>query len=158
MFVALFLEFNEDEHHVCHASIGSEATLALGEVFSDDRWYEPVEHESGEYFASDEEQGDSPEIEAVRLFTLVLVQDYDDGITVILWQLVLLPAADQKIVKPDMEHQTAVLSDFGGMPSTPAALQPRRPAMASLLLLFIILHLFVSLRVGGLSSSCLRGS
>ena len=30
LFLAYFLELMEDEHFICHASVGSEATLALG--------------------------------------------------------------------------------------------------------------------------------
>ena len=40
------------------------------------------------------ESGDSPIIGVVRLFTVVLVQTYVDGVATILWRLALFPAAD----------------------------------------------------------------
>ncbi|PFX15081.1 hypothetical protein AWC38_SpisGene20716 [Stylophora pistillata] len=38
---ALFLELAEDKYHDLRASIGSEATLALGDIFFGDGWHEP---------------------------------------------------------------------------------------------------------------------
>ena len=55
LFLTLFLELMEDGHHVHRASVGSDATLALVEVVFGDGWYEPVDPDSGEYFASDGE-------------------------------------------------------------------------------------------------------
>ena len=55
LFLTFFQELTEDEFHVCHAYVGSEPTLALGQVFFGDDWYEPVEQDSGKYFASDGE-------------------------------------------------------------------------------------------------------
>ena len=112
MFTALLLKLAEDKHHIYRASVGSEATLALGKDFFSDGWNEPVEQDPGKYFASDGKKGDSPIIGAVRLFPLVFVQSYDDGVAKILWQLALLPAADKKIVKLDMECRTPMLPDF----------------------------------------------
>ena len=60
-----------DKHHVSRVSVGSEVTLALGEVFFSDGWLERVEQDPGKYFVSDGELGDSPKIVAIRLFTLV---------------------------------------------------------------------------------------
>ncbi|PFX17105.1 hypothetical protein AWC38_SpisGene18592 [Stylophora pistillata] len=37
----------EDEHHVRRASVGSEATLALGDVFFGNGWYKPVKQHPG---------------------------------------------------------------------------------------------------------------
>ena len=53
-----------------------------------------------------------PVIRSNRLFNLVLVQCYDDGVTKILWQLALLLAEDQKIVRLDMERPTAIHPDL----------------------------------------------
>ena len=55
LFLALFLLLAEDEHHVHCVSVGSEVTLALREVFFSDGVYEPIEQDSGKYFASDGE-------------------------------------------------------------------------------------------------------
>ena len=44
-----------DKHHVRRISVGSEATLALGEVFLSDGWHEPVVQDHGKYIASDGE-------------------------------------------------------------------------------------------------------
>ena len=49
MFTALFLKLAEDDHHVRRASVGSEATLALGDVFFGDGWYKPVKQDPGKY-------------------------------------------------------------------------------------------------------------
>ena len=51
--MALFLKLREDEHHVRRASVGSKATLTLGEVFLGNGWNKPVEQDPGKYFASD---------------------------------------------------------------------------------------------------------
>lgn len=112
LFTALFLELAEDKHYVCRASIGSEATLALGDIFFGDGWYEPVKQDPGKYFASDGEQCDASVIGALRLYTLVLVQGYDRSITKILWQLALLPATDEENVKFVKERRTPILPDF----------------------------------------------
>ena len=116
LFLAFLMELTEDEHYVCCASVGSEATLALGEVFFGDGWCELVEqdHDPGEYFATDGQWDDSSVIGAVRRFTLVLVLDYEDGIVRILWQLIMLSAAaaGQSIVKLDMERWTTMIPDF----------------------------------------------
>ena len=53
--MAFFMELMEDEHHVCRASVGSETTLALGEVMFGDGWYDTVEQDSGKHFANDGE-------------------------------------------------------------------------------------------------------
>ena len=48
----------------------------------------------------------------MRLLTVDLVIGYDDDEEKLLWQLALLPAADQTIAKFDMEHRKDILSDF----------------------------------------------
>ena len=53
MFSARLVKLVEEEHHVHRASVGSEAALALGEVFFGNGWNEPVEQDPGKYFASD---------------------------------------------------------------------------------------------------------
>ena len=40
---------------------------------------------------------------AVRMFPFVLVQGDDDGVTEILWEFALLPAADKEFVEFDIE-------------------------------------------------------
>ena len=50
LFLAFFLELTEGEHHVYRASVDSEGTLALREVFISDGWNEPVEQAFGKYF------------------------------------------------------------------------------------------------------------
>ena len=51
--MAFFIELTKDRHNVCCASVGSEATLDLREVFFGDGWYEPVEQDSGKYLTRD---------------------------------------------------------------------------------------------------------
>ena len=101
------MKLAKDKHHIHCTSVGSEAALALMKDFFSDGWNEPVEQDPGKYW-----KGDSPIIGAIRLFTLVFVQSYDDRIAKILWQLALLPATDKKIVKLDMEHRSPMLPDF----------------------------------------------
>ena len=54
-FLAPFQELTEVEHHVCRAYADFAATLALGDVFVGDGWYEPAEKDPGKYITSDGE-------------------------------------------------------------------------------------------------------
>ena len=64
--MALFPDMTKEEHHICRASVGCVATLAIREVFLSNGWYESVEHSIGQYFARGE-QGDSSVIGEIRL-------------------------------------------------------------------------------------------
>ena len=43
----------EDEHHVLRASVALKPHRLSVELYLGDGWYEPVEQDSGKYFASD---------------------------------------------------------------------------------------------------------
>ena len=108
--MALFVQLTVDGHHYCNYWL--DASLALWEVFLSDVWHESDEQDSSKYFVSDGEYDDLPIIEAVKLFALVLLQGDDDGIAKILWHPTLLPAADQKIMKLDIEHRATKVPDL----------------------------------------------
>ena len=80
LFLALFRELMADKHHVCHASVRSDATLALLKVFFGDGWYESIELDTGEYFTSDGELGHSLEFGAIAFSTLAPVQGHDNSV------------------------------------------------------------------------------
>ena len=67
-----------------HTSFSAETTLALGKIFFVNGWCKHVEQYSSNYFAFDEEHGDSAVIGAVRHSTLVHTLAYDDGAVKIL--------------------------------------------------------------------------
>ena len=83
--MALLLELTENEHHVRCASVGSEATLTLWEMFFGDGWYKPIEQYSGKDFTSQEPKSGPLIVGAVRFFSLFLVQSDDDCISKFLW-------------------------------------------------------------------------
>ena len=83
--MALLLDLTEKEHHVRCASVGSEATLTLWEIFFGDGCYKPVEQYSRKDFTSQGPKGDPLIVGAVRFFSLFLVQNNDDCIEKFLW-------------------------------------------------------------------------
>lgn len=99
LFTALLLELTENEHHVHCASVGSEATLILWEMFFDDGWYKPVEQYSGKDFTSKGQKGDPPIVGTVRPFSLVLAQGDEDCVSKILQKLALFPAVDEEFME-----------------------------------------------------------